>query len=144
MIRGFIVAGAIALGMSAVVAQTSVVKERQDVMKAIGAATKAPGGMLKGTEPFNLATVQNSLRTFAEGANKAMNMFPEGSGQGDTAAAPKIWQTKADFDARMKGLAAAADKALAAIKDEATFKAQFPEVAKSCGGCHTDYRLKRG
>ena len=143
MIRGLIVAGAIVLGLGAVVAQTSVIKDRQDAMKAIGAAAKGPGGMLKGTEPFNLATVQASLRAFSANANKAMNMFPEGSGQGDTAAAPKIWQTKADFDAKMKGLAAAADKALNDIKDEATFKTAFPEVAKSCGGCHTDYRLKK-
>lgn len=144
MIRGLIVAGAIALGVSAVVAQTSVIKDRQDAMKAIGAAAKAPGGMLKGTEPFNLATVQASLRTFAENANKSVSLYPEGSGQGDTAAAPKIWQSKADFEAKMKGLADAANKALADIKDEATFKTAFPEVAKNCGACHTEYRLKRG
>ena len=107
------------------------------------AAAKAPGGMLKGTEPFDLATVQASLRAFSANANKTMNLFPEGSGQGDTAAAPKIWQTKADFDAKMKAFAAAADKAVNDIKDEATFKTAFPEVAKNCGGCHTDYRVKK-
>ena len=144
MIRGLIVAGVVALGVSAVVAQTSVIKDRQDAMKQMGAATKGPGGMLKGTEPFNLATVQTSLRSIADAATKAQPLFPEGSGQGDTAAAPKIWQTKADFDNKMKGLAAAANKALADIKDEATVKTSFPEVAKNCGGCHTDYRLKRG
>ena len=90
MIRGLIVAGVVALGVSAVVAQTSVIKDRQDAMKQMGAATKGPGGMLKGTEPFNLATVQTSLRSIADAATKAQPLFPEGSGQGDTAAAPKI------------------------------------------------------
>ena len=144
MIRGLIVAGAIAFGVGAVVAQTSVIKERQDAMKAIAGAAKAPGGMLKGTEAFDLAKVQAALRVFAEQANKSMNFYPDSSKEGDTAAAPKIWQTRADFDAKMKGFAAAADRALREIKDEATFKTGFPEVAKSCGGCHTDYRLKKG
>ncbi len=143
MIRTLIVAGALVCGIGAVVAQSNVIKDRQAAMKAIGAAAKGPGGMLKGTEPFDLAKVQASLRTFAAEANKSMNLYPAGSDKGDTAASPKIWQNKADFDAKMKGLAAAADKALASIKDEATFKTNFPVVAKNCGGCHTDYRLKK-
>jgi cytochrome c556 len=28
-----------------------------------------------------------------------------------------------------------------AVKDLDSFKAQFGEVAKNCGGCHRDYRL---
>ncbi len=143
MIRGIIVAGFLALGATGVVAQSDVIKARQDAMKAIGAANKPAAGMLKGVVPFDLATAQNSLKVFSEQAEKSLALYPAGSTQGDTAALPAIWAKKADFDAKLKALAADSRTAMAAIKDEATFKANFPSVLKNCGGCHTDYRAKR-
>lgn len=144
MFRAFLIAGAIAIGAGAVVAQTNVIKERQDAMKSLGASMKSPTAFLKGSEPFNLAAVQATLKTFVDVAAKSPALFPAGSNQGETAAAPKIWEAKADFDAKFKAMGEAAQKALVDIKDEATFKTVFPEVAKACGGCHTDYRLKKG
>jgi len=142
MFRGLIVAGALALGVAGVVAQSDVIKARQDAMKAIGAANKPAVGMLKGVAPFNLATVQASLKAFSDNANKSLTLYPAGSNQGETAALPSIWQNKADFDNKMKALAADAATALKAITDEASFKANFPAVLKNCGGCHGEYRRK--
>ncbi|MBM3609473.1 MAG: cytochrome c [Alphaproteobacteria bacterium] len=142
MIRSLMVAGALALGITGVIAQSDVIKSRQDAMKAIGAANKPAVGMLKGVAPFNLATVQASLRTFSEQANKSLTLYPAGSNQGETAALPSIWKNKADFDNKMKALAADAATALKAISDEASFKANFPAVLKNCGGCHGEYRRK--
>lgn len=144
MIRGFVAAGILALGVTGVFAQSDVIKARQDAMKAMGAASKPVGGMLKGSVPFDLATVQKSLQAYGAQAEKSLALYPAGSTQGETAALPKIWQTKADFDAKMKALAADAKTAMGAIKDEATFKANIPAVLKNCGGCHTDYRAKKG
>lgn len=144
MIRGIVAAGILALGVSGVLAQSDVIKGRQDAMKALGAATKPVAGMLKGAVPFDLATVQKSLQTYGEQATKSLSLYPAGSTQGETAALPKIWENKADFESKLNALAADAKTAMGAIKDEASFKANIPAVLKNCGGCHTDYRAKRG
>jgi cytochrome c556 len=59
---------------------------------------------------------------------------------GDTAALPAIWEKMDDFKAIAAKLAADAKAAQASVKDEASFKATFPEVTKNCGGCNRPYR----
>jgi len=53
---------------------------------------------------------------------------------------PAAFEKKADLLARLDSLAAAAKSAEGAIKDEATFKAEWPKVVSQCGGCHKEYR----
>jgi cytochrome c556 len=136
---------AVALGSSVVLAQSDVIKERQQIMKGVGAATRDPGAMLKGEAPFNLAAVQKSLAVYVDSAKRMPALFPANSQTGgDTTAAPKIWQDMAGFNSAFQRFGADASAALAAIKDEASFKAGFPAVLKNCGTCHEDYRLKKG
>lgn len=144
MLKRFAAAGLIlAAAAGAVLAQSEAIAQRQQLMKATGAATGAAGAMLKGEKPFDLAVVQNSLKTYVEVSEKFGKLFPEDSKTGaKTAALPAIWEKKADFDARLAKLDADARAAAAAIKDEATFKANFPNVLKNCGGCHELYRAK--
>ena len=47
---------------------------------------------------------------------------------------------KADLLARFDKMGADAKAAGATIKDEASFKAEWPKVASNCGGCHKEYR----
>ncbi len=59
-----------------------------------------------------------------------------------TRASPKIWQDKADFDAK----AAAFGKAVADTRDKAKssadgLKMAITVVGKACDDCHKDYRL---
>ena len=61
---------------------------------------------------------------------------------GDTAALPAAFDNKQDLFARFEKLAADAKAAQAAIKDEASFKAEWPKVPQNCGGCHQLYRKK--
>lgn len=148
MLRGMIAAGALFAGLVAlapvVVAQSGVIAERQQLMKGLSQAARAPGAMLKGEAPFDLAAVQGTLKTFAETGKKAPSLFPDNSKTGnDTAALPAVWTKKADFDAKWAKFEQDALAAQAAIKDEASFKANFPNVLKSCGGCHEDYRAKK-
>jgi cytochrome c556 len=56
---------------------------------------------------------------------------------------PKIWENKADVTARFAKFGQEAKAAEAATRDLDTFKAQFQEVQKNCGGCHEQYRLRR-
>jgi cytochrome c556 len=140
MLRTFFAAGLLALGVTAALAQTDVVKERQALMKQNGQATRTVAGMLRGQAPFNLEQVQAALKAYQNTAEKFASLFPKNSRTGDTAALPVVWEQKADFTARDAKFGRDAAAALAAIKDEATFKAEMPKVLQNCQGCHDTYR----
>lgn len=132
---------ATAVAATAVMAQAEVVKQREALMKELGNATKPVGGMLRGSVPFDLATVQAALDTYAKNAKALPVLFPAGSGEGSDAL-PTIWERKAEFDGLFVKLAADATAARAAITDEASFKANFPGVIRTCGTCHDSFRKK--
>jgi len=132
-----------ALGGGAVVAQSDPIAERQALMKNNGKAAQAVAAMLSGKAPFDLATVQTSLKTFEIAAQKGPGLFPDDSKTGeDTHALPKIWENKADFVALFGKLGDDSKALLGSIKDEASFKAQMPGLFKDCGACHGTYRAK--
>jgi cytochrome c556 len=133
----------VALSAGAVFADGDVIVKRRALMKADGAATKSLVDMLKGAAPFDLATVQTSLKTFAEAAAQEPALFPDDSKTGDTNALPAVWDNKADFNARYAKFAADIAAAQTAIADQASFKAQIPAVLKNCGGCHELYRARK-
>jgi cytochrome c556 len=133
---------AVVLGVGASVAADDPIHARQELMKANGKTTKAVVPMMKGAAPFKLETVQAALKQYIETAEKAPALFPQGSDKGKTNALPAIWKNKNDFEARFAKLKSDSQAALAAIKDEASFKADFPGVLKNCGGCHENYRAK--
>jgi cytochrome c556 len=86
--------------------------------------------------PCRLA--QDSRRTLLV---KAKTVFPDDSKTGDTDALPAAFEKKADLFARFdKNGRRLPNGAHAAIKDEASFKAEWPKVAANCGGCHKEYR----
>ena len=147
MKRGILFAGALIVGLSsvsAVIAQSDPIAERQQSMKGLSQATRAPGAMLKGDAPFDLAAVQATLKTFADAAKKGPALFPDDSKTGhDTASLPAVWTNKSDFNMQFAKFGEAAVVAQTSIKDEASFKANFPTVLKSCGGCHETYRAKK-
>jgi cytochrome c556 len=143
MKRTVFIASLLALGVSAAVAQSDVVEQRQDLMKQLGAQTRPIGSMMRGQEPFDLAKVQASLKVFSDNAQKAAPLFPENSKNvGDTEALPAIWENKAKFDAVMTKFGQDAQAAQASIKDEASFKTEMPKVLSNCGACHNDFRKK--
>jgi cytochrome c556 len=117
------------------------IKARRELMKANGDASKPIVAMLKGG-PFDLAAVQNALKTYENAAAKMPGLFPPDSQTGDTHALPAVWTQTADFDARFKKLGDDSAAALTTITDAATFKATIPGVLKNCGGCHETFRAK--
>ena len=141
MLRVVAAMAALAIGATVVLAQNAaVIEQRKQAMKAFGGAAKGPGAMSKGDAPFELPKVQASLKTIQETAVKAKGLFPEDSMVGETDALPAAFEKKADLLARLDSLGAAAKAAEGAIKDEATFKAEWPKVVSQCGGCHKEYR----
>lgn len=136
---------AVACGAGAVWADSDPVAARRALMHNDGIAAKKLFDMSKGAVPFDLAVVQASLKTLAEGAAESPALFPDDSKTGGgTAALPAIWQNKADFDARFAKFAKDVAAAQAGIVDEATFKTLAPAVFRNCGGCHELYKAKSG
>lgn len=134
-------AAVVTVGISAALAQQSAaIQARKDILKTFGPATQAPGLMMRNERPFDLATVQASLRVWAEGAPKLPALFPNDSQAGDTRALPLIWQEKDKFNAIFAKLEADAKAALVAITNEQTFRTEMPKVLGNCGACHTPYR----
>lgn len=141
MLRVVAALAALAIGTTVVVAQNAaVIEQRKQAMKAYGGAAKEPGGMMKGDAPFDLPKVQASLKTIEETSAKAKGLFPDDSKTGETDALPAAFEKKTDLMARFDATAAAAKAAHAAVKDEASFKAEWPKVVSNCGGCHKEYR----
>ena len=143
MIRSLLIAGLLVGSAVAVVAQSASIAERQGVMKGVGKATGDLGKMAKGETPFDLAAAKTALGVYVAASAKMPSLFPDDSKEGGkTAALPKVWEAKADFTAKFAAFGKDATDAIAAIKDEASFKAAFPGVTKNCGGCHELYRAK--
>lgn len=145
MLRLAFAAALAACSATVVLAQSDVIAQRRDLMKANGGATKDPAAMLKGETAFDLAKVQASLAKYQEIAAKMPTLYPDNSKTGgDTTASPKIWDDAAGFKAAFEKFSNDAKAASTAIKDEASFKANFPNVLKNCGSCHETFRVKKG
>jgi cytochrome c556 len=144
IIRVLIAVAAVAVGATTVIAQQDAVAARKALMKATGGQAAVASKMIKGEEPFDLAKAKIVFTTFEDTAAKAQPLFSANTKEGgDTTASPKIWETKADFDAKFVKFGADAKAAGAKVTDLDSFKAAFGDVAKNCGGCHNDYRIKK-
>ena len=144
MMRPILAGLAVAIGVTAAWAQSDPIKERQNLMKGFGAATRTGTQMSRGEIPFDAAKAKEVFVTFETGSKRIPVLFPENSKTGgDTAADPKIWTNMADFQAIAAKLGTDSQKAAASANDLESFKAAFGEVTKDCGACHQTYRLKK-
>lgn len=134
----------LAFGATAVVAQQDPIAARKAIMKSNGQAAGALAKMVKGEEPFDLATAKKSFATFQDAAAKMPGLYPDNSKTGgETSAAPKIWEDMADFKAKFVKFGDDAKAADASVKDLDSLKAAMGVVGKDCGGCHEVYRIKK-
>ena len=84
---GVLVAGDATAHLGAV----GVVKERMDLMEALGRASKALAAMAKGEAPFDPEAAAAHARTVREAAPRIIGLFPEGSAGEPSEALPTIW-----------------------------------------------------
>ena len=144
MIRTILTLGVLAVGVTATMAQSDPIAARKDMMKQVGRANADVAKISKGDAPFKLETVQAALKTIQDASRAMPNLFPDNTKTGgDTAALPKVWETKADFNTRWEKMGKDAAAASAKIVDEASFKTAYNEVTGNCGGCHEGYRMKK-
>lgn len=143
-------AAAILLG-SAVSAQADYkadsIEYRQATMVMMKWNLKPMGGMVKGKIPFDAAQFRARAEALATVSGlDLLPAFPEGStDEFDSSAKAKIWSNWDDFKEKFETLRREA-KALAKVAtagDEMAMKKQFKVTAKSCKGCHDDYRSKK-
>ena len=134
---------ALSLGVACVaVSAGNPMEERQATMKQVGQTMKEAGAL---TSPatYDAAKAKTLMDGVAGAAKKLHGLYPPGSGADPKSAAePKIWENKADFDKRlteMGALAAAAGKTTTAE----TFKPAFGALGATCKSCHDIYRKKK-
>ncbi|ABE38862.1 cytochrome c, class II [Rhodopseudomonas palustris BisB5] len=149
MLRTVVVAGALLLSVSAVVAQQDIVDKTQKLMKDNGRNAMLLGAMAKGDKPYDQAAVDAALKQFDETAKELPKLFPasvKGLKAFDSkySSSPKIWDERAKFDAEIADFAKAVNAAQGKIKDVDTLKASFQPIGKQCGSCHETFRLKDG
>ena len=112
----FVAVAIAGLGLTAAMAQQDPIAARKAAMKSAGEQARVGATMTKGEAAFDLAKAKQIFATYADVANRAAGLFPENSKTGgDTAAAPKIWETKADFEAKLAKFGQAAKAAEAAV-----------------------------
>jgi cytochrome c556 len=146
-----IAASAIILGLGfslAYAAADDQIKARQAQMKANGKAVGALVAIMKGEAPYDAAAVKASLDAIAaaEAAATEAKAWDASSMEGatvETWAKPEIWAEGSDFKEKYQAWVDAR-AALAATTDEASFKAAFPALGASCGGCHEKFRRPKG
>lgn len=143
MMRSLFVVSILALGATAVCAQDPVTT-RENLMKANNDSGKILSQMVRGQIPFDVAKVNAAFDQFAETAKQLPDLFPDNAKTGgDNRASPKIWENKADFNAKIAEFA----KIVAELKPKAQtlegLTSVFRPLARSCDNCHHDYRLSK-
>jgi cytochrome c556 len=141
MIRNMLAMSAVALGVTAVMAQSDPLSQRKALMKGNLEGAQNLNKMVRGENPFDAAKVSAAFAQWAETAQKLPSLFPEPPKPGeDSRALPKVWENKTDFEAKI----AAFSKAVADNKDKAKtldeLKVAFPSVNTACSNCHEPYR----
>jgi len=143
MIRTALVLAGLGLGLTAAMAQSNPIAERQQTMKAVGAATREGAAIAKGEVAFDAAKAQAVFKTYADAAKKMPSLFPDSSKTGgETTASPKIWEDQAGFKAAFAKFEADAS-AGATVANLDGFRTAFGAATKNCGTCHEAYRIKK-
>jgi len=143
MIRTALVVTGLALGLTAVIAQSDPIAERRNTMKAVGAATRDGAAMAKGEAAFDTGKAKAIAKVYSDAAKKMPGLYPDTSKSGgDTTASPKVWEDQAGFKAAFAKFEKDAGAAGAAA-DLDGFRAAFGVATKSCGTCHEVYRIKK-
>src|SRR3954454_17657950 len=140
LIRTVLAISAVAIGVSAAVAQQDIIEQRKALMKGNGQQAGILTRIVRGDEPYDAAKVQRAFAQFEETAQKFPSLFPENARTGETRALPAVWEKRADFLAAAQKLGKDTADAKAKVTDLDTLKAAMPIIGKHCGDCHQTFR----
>ena len=133
------------LGANAHGGATGIVKQRMDAMSELGDASEIIGDMVKRKRPLDPVEVRRLALQMSEHAAGIPELFPDTpeSREGRaTEALPAIWSRWEEFQALTVDLEreSAALAEVAQGEDARAIRKQFVAVAKTCRGCHTEFR----
>jgi cytochrome c556 len=121
------------------------------LMKANGQhAYVSLGRMIRGQDPYDQAKVDAATAQWIDTAQKLPALFPPDSNKGATAdddffASAKLFENKADVDARLVKFGKDAAEFNTKVKTLDALKAEWPVFNKdNCQSCHDLYRVKKG
>jgi cytochrome c556 len=137
-------AAAVLLGATAVLAQENIIETRQNLMKRNNDNAKAVSAIAKGEATFDAAKVEKASVDWNDTAKKLPDLFPDNSKTGNkTRAKPEIWSKRQDFVVKINDFAKAAADFKTTAKDAASVKVAFDNVIKACDNCHEGFRAAR-
>ena len=147
MMRTVVVAGVLLLGAGAVMAQQDIAVQQDNLMRTQG---KSMYGVLaktvKGEIPYDQKAVDGALAALAESVPTIAKTFAtnpkEDVVDANFGSSPKIWQNKADFDAKVPVVTKTIADVKGSIKDVASLKVAYDSIQAKCADCHDTYRLK--
>lgn len=147
MMRTVVVAGALLLGVGAVMAQQDIAVKQDNLMRAQG---KSMYGvilkMTKGEIPYDQKAVDAAIAALEESVPMIAKVFAtnpkEDVVDAHYGSSPKVWQNKADFDSRTPPVSKAIADVKGKIKDVASLKVAYDQIQAKCNDCHETYRLK--
>ena len=148
MIRAVVALAAVTLGAGIVIAQEDAATARKALMKENGKNMYTTGlsGMVKGVRPYDQAAADAALAQLETSSKQISSLFPDTAKTsvpgGQYSASPKIWENKADFDAKLAKYIAEIAVAKTKVKDLDSLKAEWPVLNSTCEGCHETYRIK--
>jgi cytochrome c556 len=115
---------------------------RVAMMKKIGGAAGALGGIAKGDKPYDAEAVKAALTTIAETSKAFPAQFGPDSDKTDKEVNAKVWDNMDDFKAKAAKLSTDAETALAQLPaDRAAVGAALKSLGADCGACHQAYRV---
>jgi cytochrome c556 len=147
MMRTVFVAGALLLGVGAVMAQQDIAVQQDNLMRAQGKNMYGViGKMLKGEIPYDQKAVDTAVSDLEASLTKIATTFAtnpkEDVVNATYGSSQKIWQNKADFDSKVPPVGKAIADAKGTIKDLASLKVAYDSVQAKCTDCHDTYRVK--
>ncbi len=143
-----LMAGVLALSVGTGVALAAM--SADDAIKARRACMKMGHGgvmgvavpMMKGEKPFDAAALKVAFDAEDVACKDYANLWGVDTQKGDketTHAKAEIWSDPKGFEAA-GGAWYQAEQVVRKATDEASFKAAFPALGKSCQGCHEKFR----
>ncbi|PWQ97018.1 c-type cytochrome [Leucothrix pacifica] len=125
-------------------AQEDAAEYRQSTFKMVGQHMGVMAAMMKGKVDFSVESFAKNAEAVAMLSQLAPNGFEVEGLSDDTDAKEEIWKDKDAFNEKMSDFQTTAAALAEATKsgEEGKIKAAFGPFAKTCKGCHTDYREK--
>ena len=147
MKRIVVALGTLLLATGAVVAQQDVAVQQQNLMKSQGRSMYGVMlKMVKGETPYDQAAVNAALTALEADVGKIPTVFTpnpkEDVVNATFGSSQKIWQSKADFDAKVPPVTKTIAEVKGKFTDAASLKVAFDAIQAKCTDCHETYRVK--